>query len=275
VWAQRTDDRERPGADRGQPGAPFWRRFFGGPRTPRNRGTAGVRAGQISRQQAMAYILVPLLGILVLGASGLWSAAFFSSSSKTIGTPPAASALEVETPSSPQGAWPSVQAAQSSTQPASPASASAALPSNGAAPVDPALAVSAADAAAKAALGSSTPVGKGTITIETFGYSFGGPPEGSRFVADVRNIEAGPFSPYETGLMEYVRARVMTSPAAEEWLSVFTTKWAPLLEDGDKVAIGCSAGHHRSVTLAVLFAEDLRAQGYTVNLVHRDILRTY
>jgi UPF0042 nucleotide-binding protein len=115
----------------------------------------------------------------------------------------------------------------------------------------------------------------GVITIETFGYSFGGAPEGCAYVADVRNISAGPFLPSETGLMPAVRERVMATSAAHEWLRVFDTQWAPALKDGDRVAIGCSMGHHRSVTLALLFAEDLKARGYAVNLEHRDILRTW
>ena len=66
----------------------------------------------------------------------------------------------------------------------------------------------------------------------------------------------------------------MATSAAQEWLGVRDT-WAPALKDGDRVAIGCSMGHHRSVTLALLFAEDLKARGYAVNLEHRDILRTW
>ena len=122
---------------------------------------------------------------------------------------------------------------------------------------------------------SPNPSARGTVTIETFGYSFGGPPDGARFVADVRNVEVSGFGPTENGLMPYVRERVMATSAAQEWLSVLRTRWMPVLKDGDLVAIGCAAGHHRSVSLAVVFAEDLRAQGYTVNLVHRDILRSY
>ncbi len=132
-----------------------------------------------------------------------------------------------------------------------------------------------APSVAVASLASPTPRTPKTITIETFGYSFGGAPGGCAFVADVRNISAGPFLPSETGLMPAVRERVMATSAAQEWLRVFDTQWAPALKDGDRVAIGCSMGHHRSVTLALLFAEDLKARGYAVNLEHRDILRTW
>jgi hypothetical protein len=116
---------------------------------------------------------------------------------------------------------------------------------------------------------------RGTITIATFGYSFAGPPDGCAYVADVRNIDVGGFSQDETGLMTSVRERVMAVPAAQEWLAVMRTVWMPTLKAGDEVAIGCSRGHHRSVTLAVIFAEDLRAQGYAVDVLHRDILKSW
>ena len=116
---------------------------------------------------------------------------------------------------------------------------------------------------------------RGTITIETFGFSFADAPGGSERVADVRNVPADGFTQDETGLMLSVRERVMATSEAQTWRSYMREKWMPTLDDGDKVAIGCSRGHHRSVTLAVLFAEDLRAAGYTVKLVHRDIQKTW
>jgi hypothetical protein len=130
-------------------------------------------------------------------------------------------------------------------------------------------------AAAAAVTVAAAPKPHGTITIVTFGYAFADPPEGSRFVADVQNVDAGSFLRTETGLMPSVQTRVMATPAAQEWMRVFTTEWMPSLKDGDMVSIGCKRGHHRSVTLGELFAGELRAQGYTVNVVHRDILKTY
>ena len=136
----------------------------------------------------------------------------------------------------------------------------------------PAVAVATGVGASAAGSRSQT---RGTITIETFGYGFGEPPDGCKFVADVRNIDVAGLSQYETGLMPSVRDRVMATSAAQTWMEVLRTQWMPSLKDGDHIAIGCVRGHHRSVTLAVIFAEDLRARGYAVNLVHRDILKTY
>ena len=129
--------------------------------------------------------------------------------------------------------------------------------------------------AALAAASVAAHRGHGTITVETFGYDFGPAPAGSKFVADVRNIDAGDFAQSENGLMASVRARVMATSAAQMWLSVMETQWEPALKNGDKIAIGCARGHHRSVTLGFLLAAHLRAQGYTVNFVNRDIARTW
>jgi len=142
-----------------------------------------------------------------------------------------------------------------------------------------AAAVAAAKLASKRA-GSSSSASKkstsaGVITIETFGYSFAGPPSGCKFVADVRNINAGNFSQNENGLMASVRNRVMATAAAKKWHEAMLKTWLPKLKAGDKVAIGCARGHHRSVSLAVVFSADLRAHGFTVKLVNRDIHKTW
>ena len=40
-----------------------------------------------------------------------------------------------------------------------------------------------------------------------------------------------------------------------------------------RIAVGCTGGRHRSVTVAVLLAQRLREAGHTVSLRHRDIER--
>jgi RNase adaptor protein for sRNA GlmZ degradation len=115
--------------------------------------------------------------------------------------------------------------------------------------------------------------GKGHIEIMTFGYGFGGPGKGFAHVADVRNVPATKDCvPGKTGLMKQVHDEIMNEPAAKAWLSKME-KWD--LKDGDKVAIGCARGHHRSVAIAHDYAAWLRSQGWEVTVKNRDINHNY
>ena len=112
----------------------------------------------------------------------------------------------------------------------------------------------------------------GHITIMTFGYKFGPPGPGFKHIADVRNIPAVFAEPDQKGTDPKVKAAVMAKPAAKAWLAKME-KWS--LSDGDKVAIGCARGHHRSVAVASEYASYLRGQGYSVTLNNRDISKKY
>ena len=271
--------------------------------SPQYRSRVGARAEQASVGRALALMALPVFGLLVFALMGLGSAVGVASPpsqpkvSDSVNVDSAQSrgfavavvrlserrtarmlAANPQDPSQP-GAQASAHREDKSViqTTAEVAQAIAPTPSDVINPMaEPAPAVPVAAATSIAATAASArPKSRGTITIETFGYSFGEAPTGSAFVADVRNIDAGTFVQTETGLMPSVRDRVMATSAAQTWLQRFRSEWMPSLHDGDKVAIGCSRGHHRSVTLGLLFADDLRAQGYTVNLVHRDILRTW
>ena len=289
-----------PNADRPGTGLSGRSRLFGHLGSSQRRSRTGTRSEQASLGGAVALVLVPLLGILLLAVLGLGSAfglanPFFGPPSRTSGyegvnqadAPSGADLSEadrsvqlpgddtrgytgaVATTTSDSGPEVLVSA-QSTAEPIAapaPASVSAAKPK--------AVTSTAAAASLVAAAAFQSPRTRGTITIETFGYLFDGPPEECRFVADVRNINVDGFTQADTGLMQWVRDRVMATSEAQAWLAIMRTRWMSSLRDGDTVAIGCARGHHRSVTLAVIFAEDLRAQGYTVNLVHRDILKTW
>ena len=39
------------------------------------------------------------------------------------------------------------------------------------------------------------------------------------------------------------------------------------------IAFGCTGGHHRSVVIASRVARDLEAMGYSVTLLHRELIR--
>jgi len=303
----RVPTRQRPRStdtDRGA-GSSAWARLAAGGRRHGSRSRTGARAGQASLGGAIALLAVPAICLLVLAALGVGSAVgassprhrTFGAASAGISGVSAASigaresglagaigsldALQgVQTAgtdkqgSASQGDRPSADTVNEpiASAKAVVAQAVAQGPSEDMHPMaDPAVVAAAAASAAAAA----KPKSPGTVTIVTFGYSFGDPPSGSKFVADVQNIESPNFSQFETGLSPSVRDRVMAVPAAQAWLQTMRTSWIPSLKDGDQVAVGCKRGHHRSVTLAVLLAEDLRARGYTVNLVHRDILKSY
>ena len=83
-----------------------------------------------------------------------------------------------------------------------------------------------------------------------------------------------------SGLDEPVRDYVRSQPRSTEFLDSYEALLA-LLTDGfvheDKsfltVAIGCTGGRHRSVTMAEALGERLRARGVKTQVIHRDLGR--
>ena len=120
------------------------------------------------------------------------------------------------------------------------------------------------------------------VTVVSFGFKYGLPIDAD-MVADMRFLpnpywvdELRPMS----GLDEPVRDYVRNQPRSTEFLDRYEALLA-LLTDGfvheDKsfltVAIGCTGGRHRSVTMAEALAERLRALGVRTQVVHRDLGR--
>lgn len=120
------------------------------------------------------------------------------------------------------------------------------------------------------------------ITIMSFGYKFGIPAEAD-YVIDARFLP----NPYydeqlrgKTGNDQEVRDYVMSDGRG----SVFIKKLHDLLEfiipqlvenEGRHqmvVAIGCTGGRHRSVTIANLLKESLSELPYSVHVLHRDMI---
>ena len=108
-------------------------------------------------------------------------------------------------------------------------------------------------------------------------------PDDADYIFDVRSLP----NPYYveglkelTGLDEEVRDFVMSSPEAREYkekLLDFCDFAVPLcIKDGRSqliIAIGCTGGHHRSVTFAEILYNHLKEGGYNVSLNHTDINR--
>jgi UPF0042 nucleotide-binding protein len=117
-------------------------------------------------------------------------------------------------------------------------------------------------------------------TILSFGFKYGIPVDAD-FVFDVRFL-ANPFWEEDlkklTGLDKEVQDFVLKQDGAEnfsktinELINVTTPGY---VREGKKyvtVAIGCTGGKHRSVTIAEKVAQELKRNGAKVRVVHRDL----
>ena len=119
------------------------------------------------------------------------------------------------------------------------------------------------------------------VTIMSFGFKFG-IPQDADFVFDVRFMP----NPYyeeslrrKTGNDADVRAYVMNSEGSRQFMNKlsdlikFTTK--QFIENEDRhqlvIAIGCTGGRHRSVTIANELYQEMSDLPYSVRVFHRDI----
>jgi len=119
-----------------------------------------------------------------------------------------------------------------------------------------------------------------SVSIISFGYKYGLPIDAD-LLMDVRFLP----NPYYdlkmrplTGLEKKVRDFVLKSDPTREFLRRYTALLRFLmpnyLNEGKKhlsIAIGCTGGRHRSVVIAENIAKRLKAEGYHINLSHRDI----
>ena len=120
------------------------------------------------------------------------------------------------------------------------------------------------------------------VTIESFGFKYGIPMDAD-IVMDVRFL---PNPHWDeglrplTGLDEPVRRFVLEQAAAERFLTHLVDLLARVLpefaQEGKSyltVAVGCTGGRHRSVTVAEEVAARLRRSGQPVRTGHRDVGR--
>ena len=117
-------------------------------------------------------------------------------------------------------------------------------------------------------------------TILSFGFKYGIPVDAD-FVFDVRFL-ANPFWEEDlkklTGLDKKVQDFVLKQDGAENFsktINELINVTAPgYVREGKKyvtVAIGCTGGKHRSVTIAEKVAQELKSNGAKVRVVHRDL----
>ncbi len=125
------------------------------------------------------------------------------------------------------------------------------------------------------------------ITLMSFGYIYGLPADADTVIG-VRGLP----NPYwveelkrRTGLDPEVRDYVFSTPEArayfESCLSLlrqriaFHEAYQSPLKTPLVIALGCSGGKHRSVSMAIRLAEALEAEGRAVRLVHRDLNKKF
>ncbi|MGN0183207.1 MAG: RNase adapter RapZ [Candidatus Ornithomonoglobus sp.] len=118
------------------------------------------------------------------------------------------------------------------------------------------------------------------VKVESFGYKHGIPVDAD-LVFDVRCFPNPFYIPdlkKKTGNDQEVRDYVMSFPEAVtffEKLRDMIKFLVPLyVEEGRSslvIAIGCTGGHHRSVTFANMLGDYLKELGYNAGTVHRDI----
>lgn len=118
------------------------------------------------------------------------------------------------------------------------------------------------------------------INVVSFGFKYGTPYDAD-LIMDVRFL-ANPYFVPELkeldGESEAVRDFILQDPNAERFLRRYVDLLdflIPLYEKEGKayltIAIGCTGGQHRSVTLSRLVYQHLQQQGWNVGLAHRDI----
>ncbi|HEY6011758.1 MAG TPA: RNase adapter RapZ [Nitrospirota bacterium] len=118
------------------------------------------------------------------------------------------------------------------------------------------------------------------ITLVTFGYKYGAPFDVD-LLFDLRFLPNPHFIPDlrpHSGEDPRVRDYVMEGPDSAEFLTRLEGFLLYLLpryrREGKSyltIGFGCTGGRHRSVAVSLLIAERLRANGYDVNIKHRDI----
>ena len=122
------------------------------------------------------------------------------------------------------------------------------------------------------------------VTIMSFGFKHG-VPEDSDLVFDVRFLPNPYYVPelkHKTGNQKEVQDYVLNSPVSHEFLDKLVDMIKFLIpnyiEEGKNqlvIGIGCTGGHHRSVTIANELYNQLNSSdaSYGIRLSHRDIDR--
>lgn len=119
-----------------------------------------------------------------------------------------------------------------------------------------------------------------SITVYSFGFKNGAPADAD-LVIDVRFLpnpywdpEMRPLSGLDTPVHDFVMARSETQDFLEKWHGLLDSLIPGYVKEGKQqlaIAIGCTGGQHRSVTIAEATGGYLKSQGYRVSIAHRDL----
>lgn len=119
-----------------------------------------------------------------------------------------------------------------------------------------------------------------SITVYSFGFKNGSPVDAD-LVIDVRFLpnpywdpEMRPLSGLDTPVHDFVMARSETKDFLEKWHGLLDSLIPGYVKEGKQqlaIAIGCTGGQHRSVTIAEATGGYLKSQGYRVSIAHRDL----
>lgn len=118
------------------------------------------------------------------------------------------------------------------------------------------------------------------VEVMSFGFKYGLPLDAD-IVMDVRFLPNPFYVPelkHRTGNDQVVQDYVMQSKLAQDFYqhfkSLLMTSLPGYIKEGKSgltIAVGCTGGQHRSVTIANKIGQDLQTAGYTVNIHHRDV----
>jgi UPF0042 nucleotide-binding protein len=120
------------------------------------------------------------------------------------------------------------------------------------------------------------------VSVVSFGYKYGLPVDAD-LVVDCRFLPNPHWVPElapMTGQDAPVRDYVLTRPGAQDFLRAYLEALRVLLAGDERegkhfvtLAVGCTGGKHRSVTIAEYLAAELAGAGSDVQVVHRDLGR--
>ena len=121
-----------------------------------------------------------------------------------------------------------------------------------------------------------------TVSVISFGFKHGLPLDADlaidvRFLPNPHYVESlAPFTGNDAAVRDYVLKWSVTQRFLQKLLELIEFLLPQYVKEGKQelvIAIGCTGGQHRSVTIANHVADFIREQGYVVNVEHRGILQ--